>query len=356
MEFRRVTEHDLGQAAALANKVFCKNGEQYMGSAFPTIFQPGVIHSYGAFTEKGELVAFMGMVPQLIHSNQAELRAFFVGAVCTDPQYRGQGIASKLLARCTNHAKDAGASLMFISGDLPLYTNAGSVYYGKSTQFIIDASVTKELADKHNSWNFRDMQPEDIFTVHKLLTSQTGTIGWGIPDLQQAISVSPMATVSKQVQAIRVAELPGKGLSAVVVLGIPKTVSELEQTLSSDHDGTVIEWAGSPEAVVALLSDSCIHINLSSLQINLPWQYTQLAASLESAGAQGTQSKNAGTVLVVDKTMLIDQARSNELAGQGLTDAELCSLLFDPDSEVSSQSYAKVKPLPLPYMYGLHFV
>lgn len=355
MDFRCVSEDELGQATALVNKVFCKDGEQYMGSAFPTIFQPGVSHSYGAFTENGELVAFMGMVPQLIHSNQAELRVFFIGAVCTDPEYRGQGIASKLLSQCTKHAKDAGASLMFISGDLPLYTNAGSVYYGKSTKYIMDTPFIEKLADEHNSWNFRDMQPEDIFAVHKLLTSQAGTIGWGIPDLQQAISVGPLTMISKQAQAIRVAELPGKGIRAVAVLGIPKSPTALKQKPSS-LDGTVIEWAGSPKAVAALLSNSYLHFNLSKLQVNLPWQYTELAASLESAGAQGTQSTNAGTVLVVDKAALIAQARIDEIVGQDLTNAELCSLLFDPSSEVSPQGFAKVEPLPLPYMYGLHFV
>ncbi|GGH24329.1 GNAT family N-acetyltransferase [Paenibacillus segetis] len=355
MDFRRVTGHELGQAAALANKVFCKDGEQYMGSAFPTIFEAGVSHSYGAFNEKGDLVAFMGMVPQLIRSNQAELRVFFIGAVCTDPDYRGRGLASNLLTLCSEHAKDAGASLMFISGDLPLYTNAGSVYYGKSTQFIIDAPVMDKLAAEHNAWNFRDMQPEDIFVVHELLTSQTGTIKWGIPDLQQAISVAPMAKVSKLTQAIRVAEIPGKGIRAVVVLGLPKsaTVSEMEPTR---FDGTVIEWAGSPEAVATLLSHSFLHFNLSSLQMNLPWQYTQLAASLKSAGAQSTESTNAGTVLVVDKAALITQASLDANVAQDLTYAELCSLLFDPSSEVFVPGYAKVEPLPLPYMYGLHFV
>ncbi|MDQ0088085.1 putative N-acetyltransferase YhbS [Paenibacillus anaericanus] len=379
MEFRQMKEHEMKQAAVLANNVFRKDGEIQMEEIFPALFQPGVSHSYGAFDQYGDIVSFMGMVPLIINSGSVNLSAFSIGAVCTHPEYRGQGIASRLLSLCLQHAKDAGASLLFISGDKSLYLRAGSVYFGKSTQFILDPPAARHLVSEQNLWNFRDMKPEDIFAMHDLIKSQTGTIQWGLSDLQQFIGTSPMATLYGLTQYIKVAELPGEGISAFAVVGVPRPDSSPEQHQEQTSQvGTVIEWAGSNKAVTALLSHLLSHFNLTSLEINLPWQYTQLAASLEEAGTGQIPSTNAGTLLVADGNTLITQSRLDSVHGHDLTisidtegtyilnspdgasviggDAELCSLLFDPDTEITQPSKFKLKTLPLPYMYGLYFI
>jgi len=55
------------------------------------------------------------------------LRIGSIGGVCTHPDYRGLGLATRLLDYCTHKLTDEGARLMLISGMQGLYTRAGCV-------------------------------------------------------------------------------------------------------------------------------------------------------------------------------------------------------------------------------------
>jgi predicted N-acetyltransferase YhbS len=374
MNIRLVKEHELKQAATLAEDVFCNEEDRYMESSFPTLFRPGTSHSYGAFDEQGKLVSFMGMVPLIIQSQNSTLLAYSIGAVCTDPDYRGQGLAGKLLVSCKQHAKDAGASLMFISGERSLYSRAGSVHFGKSTKYVIHSDMTDKLTEEPQQWKLREMEPTDIFAVHALLVNQSAAIQWGITDLQQFLDARPMANIQHHDQVVLVAESPSRQIDAFVVLAIPK---------AGNHDvaqeGTVVEWVGTPAAVTALLSHSILQFKLSSLSLMVTWNHTELLERLELISVKpSTYEENAGTVLIVDGGVLISQAGLDSMGHKEATlgvlpdgnyvlntlrgttlingDAELCSLLFDPDSPIKQHGSTVVVTLPLPYMYGLYFI
>jgi predicted N-acetyltransferase YhbS len=374
MNIRLVKEHELKQAATLAEDVFCNEGDRYMESSFPTLFRPGTSHSYGAFNELGKIVAFMGMVPLIIQSQNSTLLAFSIGAVCTDPDYRGQGLAGKLLVSCKQHAKDAGASLMFISGERSLYSRAGSVHFGKSTKYVIHSDMTDKLTEEPQQWKLREMEPTDIFGVHALLLNQSVAIQWGISDLQQFLDARPMANIQHQDQVVLVAESSSQQIDAFVVLAIPK-VGDPDVA----QEGTVVEWVGTPAAVTALLSHSILQFKLSSLSVMVTWNHTELLERLELACMKpSSHEANAGTVLIVDGAALISQAGLDSIDHHDVTlevlpdgnyvlktlgdtsvingDAELCSLLFDPDSPIKQHGSTDEITLPLPYMYGLYFI
>ncbi len=60
----------------------------------------------------------------------SRVKAASIGGVCTDPNYRRQGIATTLLAHCTKEAAEAGAALLIISGQRGLYRRAWAVEAG----------------------------------------------------------------------------------------------------------------------------------------------------------------------------------------------------------------------------------
>lgn len=370
MEIRRVREEELEQAAALANEIFCGSSEGYMGDCFPTLFQAGISHSYGAFDNSGKLVSFMGMVPTQIYAGRAALNAYSVGAVCTDPLYRGQGIASRLLDQCREHARKSGASLMFISGDRSLYTRAGSVPFGQAMKFEITPASSGQISMSQN-YHLRDMMPEDLFDIHHLLRIKLGSFGWSIHELQQYIGSKPLATIQGQKQSVRIAEAPNGKLAAMAVMAID------DQPRDSKRRGQLIEWAGDPQAAGQLLVDAANRFGVDELTAFLPWQDT-LSSLLQQAGIKATMEKNAGTVLLVDAEALIRQSGLDAslegmssysilpnhqfefitLDGLRLTGgpAELCSLLFDPDSLIRQPGMEFITTIPLPYMYGLYFI
>lgn len=350
-EIRRIKESELHQAAALANIVFCNDENGHMGYCFPTLFQAGISHSYGAFTSDGKLISFMGMVPVRINAKKLTLKAFSIGAVCTDPAFRGHGIASKLLERCHQHARYAGASVLFISGDRSLYTRAGSVFYGKAHKITIEAMSENVEAPSNDAsiispWEYSNFVPHDIFALHHLLTTKLSSIEWGISELQQSIGIAAYATLHKQHQHIRVAHTKDHEMVAALILMIPD-----EDSTKPERQGLIMEWAGDPLAAKALIYDAISHYQLTSLSGYFPWQDSKLIDLLQQDNVTSEIQKNAGTILIVDGETLLQQTGLDMIDSDILfeeNNQQLCSLVFDPDSNEHT--------VPLPYMYGLYFV
>ncbi len=63
------------------------------------------------------------------------VRVGSIGGVCTHPDYRGHGLATRLMEHCTRHLVQSGAGLMLISGGRGLYTRLGNVPSGKYAGF-----------------------------------------------------------------------------------------------------------------------------------------------------------------------------------------------------------------------------
>ncbi|WP_410768375.1 GNAT family N-acetyltransferase [Fontibacillus sp. BL9] len=374
MEIRRVKKSELNQAVALANAVFCGDSQRDMGTFFPTLFQAGISHSYGAFDGEGRLVSFMGLVPLVIVSGSARLISFSVGAVCTEPQFRGLGLAGELLKQCREHARRVGASLLFISGDRSLYTRAGSLAFGQADKYQIELQAAQSLAGSSIKLNNRDMSAEDIFALHELLSQKNGSIEWSIQELQQFVGSAPFAGVSGLQQHIKIAESPEGDIAAAAVFAIPASLSDGHQ-----RSGQMLEWAGEPEAVMNLIADAFSGYSLDVLTAILPWQDTAVSGLLQAAGIQPEARSNAGTVLIADAAALVRQAgldggKPDKPVISFFTDerfelrtaegrifpidgtAELCSLLFDPQSPVRQKEVNGLTAFPLPYMYGLYFI
>src|SRR4051812_3407039 len=113
-EIRFANNEELKQAAALADSVFRDSEQTSMGVAFPQIFSAGLNQSMAAF-EAGKLVAFMGLVPNIINVGHSQLQIHCLGSVCTDPEYRGKGHASLILEQIYAFIKQSGSCMLLVS-------------------------------------------------------------------------------------------------------------------------------------------------------------------------------------------------------------------------------------------------
>lgn len=351
MQLRLIKPTELDQAALLADSIFREAGGTSMKELFPLIFRPGFSHSYAAIADDGTVAAFMGLVPSTLRAGEALLNVFFIGAVCTAPAYRGQGLAGQLLQLCQNHAANAGASLLFVSGDRSLYTRAGCVPFG-GTQFAeLDVSSAQALAAAAGeAWTLRPMQPGDFFEVNRLLNEREAGHVYSPGELALLLGAEAYAGVlglsQRTLVAVRDGSIEGFAAMAVPAAGVP-----------APSPATAVEWAGQPSAVAALLAKAALCSGVGTLQVPVPWQERSLLALLRDAGASLSAGANSGTVCIADREVLL---RQTEVCRKGMDlssiqgDKELISLLFDPESPLRAS--VNDKAIPLPYMSGLHFI
>ena len=83
------------------------------------------------------IVGHVGVQEALWCLDGESLRVGCIGAVCTDEEARGQGIATKLLEAAQEAARKQGIDLFMISGTRGLYTRQGGVPCGMIYRLIL---------------------------------------------------------------------------------------------------------------------------------------------------------------------------------------------------------------------------
>ncbi|ETI67510.1 GNAT family N-acetyltransferase [Neobacillus vireti] len=354
------SETEYKQAIILADKMFRDEEHSSMGRAFPQVFSPELNQSYGAFINN-ELVSFIGLVPSVIHLGDAEAQAYSIGAVCTHPKHRKKGYASMLLEKVFAHAQRADASLIFVSGILPMYIKAGCSFYGEVNKYEINKG---DLLVKEG-YSVREILPYDWFNLRKLRHSRAVYFEQSIYDFSILYQAKGFASILKMEHKILVAESENQ-IKGFVVLGVPNSSSGSEELPSR-----VIEWGGEPHAIQSVLAESFQH-GISFLQYSLPLHERELNNILNFK--EKTVGPFPGTIKITNLDLLlkqlepffsgkieiinIDKDYKKLLYKQKsiiLSNADLEKLILQGDSNLD-RLLEDIFPIPLPFPEGLNYV
>jgi predicted N-acetyltransferase YhbS len=378
-EIRFANNEELKQGAALSDAIFRDSEQSSMGVAFPQIFSSGLNQSMAAF-EDGKLVAFMGLVPNVINIGTAQLQIHCLGSVCTDPEYRGKGHASLILEQIYTFIKQSGSSLLLVSGDRTLYTRSGCRKFGGIKHFSIteyDADIFQQ-ANKDNSINFRLFETKDAFSFYQLRKANRVGYEESLFGIGQLIEREAIASIHKLNNKVFVAEFDGKLIASVIVAVQVNNVSQAEPF--------VVEWNGVASVAVSLIAYVIQQLSLPKINLYSPWHELDMHEALE--GVSLTAIQNSGTVKIMDVKMLWEQllphlveknpnaARVIELLESEAPETiclsvlghvirisydEFVALLFNQDAKVPSLKPFKsvidcLFPIAFPYTAGLHYI
>lgn len=378
-QIRLLRPGEFEAAAVLADRVFRDAEHKSMGDAFPNAFSPALLQSYGAFVD-GKIVSFVGFVPSVIRIGEAELNVYSIGAVCTDPEYRGRGYVATILDMIREHSRRAGAPIILVSGNRGIYERFGCRTFGALTYFHADLQSFDKLSAASDGEVYRPFDRADWFVLRKLAQSREVRYEQSVWDLASAIYAEPTASNNKLKHRVWVAERNGTPV-AFAVLAVAGDIAPLGKP-------RVVEWAGDAASAARLAVHGARDAGAESLQFVVPWQDTAMEALLAEVGCTAAPSKLTGTVVIVDAGELLEQLtpylkRKDEAAlsrlklhtneegrhfaewdgvSAELQPEELISMLFHParaagavpDSAAGAAN--QLFPVPLPFPAGLNFV
>ncbi|MEK0316287.1 GNAT family N-acetyltransferase [Cohnella sp. 56] len=296
---RRLTNEEMKLAVRLSDDTFRDAEQTSMGTAFPFIFSDAAAHlSYGAFEADGTLVSFMGLVPWTMRIGAAELSVLSLGSVCTAPSARGRGYASQILQQVYAFARDAGASLLLVSGDRSLYTRSGCASFGRVLRYRVSPAQAGLLdGARIGPGSVREAQPDDLFALQAALASRPVRYRLGVNELGALLRAEAFASILKLSQRVLVHEAEGR-MTGAVVIGVSR---------KSDGFGTMLEHTGDPPAVAALFGEAMRRFGLAALDIPVPWHERELQAQL--GGIPAETENHPGTMRIADGAALIEQLR-----------------------------------------------
>ncbi|SEP77543.1 Predicted N-acetyltransferase YhbS [Virgibacillus subterraneus] len=361
MDIRHLKEQEFEQAIELSNQTFREKDHTSMGDAFPQVFSKQLNQSFAAF-DGDQLVSFIGLVPSKMIIGNAALNTFSIGSVCTHSDYQGQGISTAILKKVYEFINQAGASLLFVSGDRGLYRRNDCYHFGKVYNYKID-----NIPDEQNyKGSVRKGSATDLFQVDDLIKAKEVRYETNIWEWAMLLDAGGYASIFKQKQALYVAENHGT-IEAYVVIGVPENESAI-----------VTDWGGNPEAIRGILTELLANNVVPKIDLTVPWQ-DSLHDKLSDLPFKVEQ--NGGTVHIVNAERLIEQVmpylmEKNLAVVEKLTitskdgnvtlqynesqvtllPADLVKVLFDFQVNVELGNLKTLFPIPIPSTEGLYYV
>jgi GNAT superfamily N-acetyltransferase len=153
IEIRTLSTHsELKQAIQLCNEVFFQC-DSFFERRYPHVFNlQNKDYLFAAFDDQ-KLISFVATYPSVLQLEDRSLNACALGAVCTHPDYRGQGLSFSILERLEDQLKER-VDFLFISGEGKNYLrfgaqSVGQLYEAHLPKVRLDAQAQDYIT--HNS-------------------------------------------------------------------------------------------------------------------------------------------------------------------------------------------------------------
>lgn len=158
-------------AADLANRVFrlAAHLGPTMHLEFPCLFCEEHPEQLWIVREGERVISLVGAFRRDLYLQGCRTSTAALGAVCTDPAYRSQGLAGLILRSLALHLTQQGVRVLIISGDRPLYRRMGGVRSGLVHWITVPASPTPTLAAAEDQWWVEEVRPEQSEQLAEVL-------------------------------------------------------------------------------------------------------------------------------------------------------------------------------------------
>ena len=296
---RSLTVEELPEAVALATEVFDPGGTS-MGLQLPLLFSPDNVGELRVFSEGGRLVSLVGCLRQTILVEGHPLPVGSIGSVCTRPEYRGRGLAGRLVSDVFRRLEAAGVPLALISGDRGLYKRLGCVEAGCFERFeFTSEDYLRVVRNRRNEKVspadavFRFFEECDLPLLHELYRREPVRFFRSLDQFDRLIWRHP-----------GLKRLFGDERIVVAYRGCPEQVSAYVITRARTvQDGStrvhIVEYAGSREDIIDALGFVIEEMSPSVISITVPTHDRQFLRLLNTYGLSGSPCPLARHTLYV---------------------------------------------------------
>lgn len=220
----------------------------------------------------------------------ARVRLACLGSVATDPDYRGRGLATRVLEDCEARMVASGVHGVLISGARTLYTRQGARRVGRWTHFRVTPAEAGRLAAsgievapaRKRADALEALNAEEPVAWVRSSGHWAGELATGVCENHPA---TPYLVL--------------KGGRPAAYLVVHATRGEAEKA-----ENRVCEWAGPRALVAGALARVAKLQPVACFQIKVPGHDATMRAALEGAGLAGEAAPGQYTLKVLDPAAL----------------------------------------------------
>jgi len=276
---------------------------------------------------RGAPICQIGVTHSRVNVYGSDLCIASIGSVATHPDYRGQGLAGRLLEYCLQKLTAEGARLALISAVRSLYTRAGCVPAMDFYLVRLEPGQPLDglrglLQPRTGGLSFRPMTEADVSLCARLYQMEPVHFVRGVEDFTEHfchLEEFPQAEDW-------VFEIEGRPV-AYAILSLPWEVRQNPGAGVRE----VFEYAGSRVALVAGLAEVVARLGLREMRLFVPWQDLDFLQLLQGQGFARERIPLEHTMRVVDLPGLMSDLR--RYVSARLTARQRRGLRFDQEGD-----------------------
>jgi len=289
---RGLKKEELPSAALLSNSIFRRNSPYKMEEEFPLLFSRGNLDNMRVFTDAGKVVSLVGMSIKDAMIMGCRIHTVSIGAVCTHPEYRNRGLATKLMEDATKRARRKGVELMLISGGRGLYRRLGCINAGIFKSFFITRGQLGQT-NGSSGLSLRKYEEGDVVDLVKLHQSEPIRFVRPREEFSTLLAAKRLCDRTSETYVIS----KGGKVVAYACIQLPP---------SKEKPLVMMEFAGSRALILGKLRDLMDEVGTGSAIIETPSADMGLECLLLAAGAKHSTRGFMGTVKMLDAKGFIE--------------------------------------------------
>ncbi len=277
----------------LCNFVFRKSEKPEhndMQLQFPFLLSEANAHNLIVAVDGDRVVSHIGnsLIPMII--DDVEIPYGQIGAVCTHPDYRGQGLGTQLLFKSLENFKENNVNLITISGGRGLYRRNGAVDLGCVGDFEFAPECCECSADQIDFYEGGAIGKEliDLYNSECTRYKRTAT------EFQMLIDAMPVSSL----RPIAITAVERKN---------GKPVAYVSGFHDSDNSFKTIEFAGDAEHISNLLCALANKLDLHHCRISVQNIDKRYKYFLKNANLVNMSHLPGATFMVINPKGLFDQ-------------------------------------------------
>lgn len=371
-EFGHCYVEDLPELVELTNRVFRNGRPGDMGAEYPLVFNAENVENLLVARSAGRIVAHVGLCIRDATILGVPVRVASIGAVATDPEHRGHGSASQLMANAREQAIRQRASLMLISGLRGLYHRLGYVQVGDFRSYTVPATFLDATVEAEA------MTPADLPALIRLHQAEPVRFFRSRDDWERLLAAGMLMNHTADLLLIR------EGEGSVAYVGVQRHEGPPDPTKPVQAK----EFGGSREALARALPGIAARYGAPAVELIASGSDTDWHGAAVSRNWSGVPLPFPGTLGILDvprflaaigplleervgaTLRLLPAGAGARLEAAGETAllenaAQLTALLFGGETEEAralpslspAVSAAVAAALPLPLLwYGYNYV
>jgi GNAT superfamily N-acetyltransferase len=205
--------------------------DRQLSREYPLVFGENARGETVSIEVDGEVRSACALIDREIVLPDVRVRAGFIGSVVTHPEFRGRGLAGRVLARAEETLAQRGALVAILWGDdQGFYTRRGYQPFGAEMDFALAPELVPQLPEPVG---VRELDVEDAAALHDLYAAHPERVARELEDTRTLLDVPDMEVL--------VCERWGR-VSGYSCLGRGRDLRDV-----------VHEWAGDAQTVMMLV-------------------------------------------------------------------------------------------------------